>query len=122
MFQLSHEFLDVFEIQIHRRKSNVSDFVEFFQTVNDQFADFAGLALARIHYFIVDETAKRTFHGEKGESHCNSQKSACCTQRVMQTAVILSEGGTHAHSPAWETRVEGYWFDFHYSGDIHRLI
>src|SRR5438552_671129 len=158
MFQLGHEFLDVFEIQVDRRKSNVSHFVEFFQTVHDQFADFAGLAfplrrinekclrfihdllhladrdwpflagaqqtvqhllaveffppaiffddhvrdfinalvsgkpllavyalspatdgfallaLARIHYFIVDETAKRTFHWEKGESHCNSQK------------------------------------------------
>src|SRR5205823_5342274 len=25
-------------------------------------------------------------------------------------AVILSEGGSQAHSPAWETRVEGSWF------------
>src|SRR5208282_1505526 len=44
--QLVHELLHILEIQIHRGEAHVCHFVVTAQTVHDQFAEFAGLALA----------------------------------------------------------------------------
>src|ERR1700687_1640973 len=46
VFQLGHEFLDVFKIEIDRGESYIRDFVVAAQAVHDEFADFAGFALA----------------------------------------------------------------------------
>src|SRR6202041_3109599 len=46
VFQLSHEFLYILEVEIHRREADVSHFVIAAQTIHDQLAKFAGFALA----------------------------------------------------------------------------
>src|SRR6266436_32541 len=46
VFQLAHEFLNVLEIHVHARESNIGDFVEFFQALHNHFADFRSCQLA----------------------------------------------------------------------------
>src|SRR4029077_12038981 len=45
-FQFRHEFLHILEIQINRGEPDVRDFVEFLDTIHQELADLAGLALA----------------------------------------------------------------------------
>src|SRR5919201_2812444 len=42
MFQLSHELRNIFELQIHRRETDVSNFIQFFQTTHNHLANFTG--------------------------------------------------------------------------------
>src|SRR5258708_15056961 len=46
IFQLAHEFLDVFEIHVDAGEAHVGDFIELFEAVHDHFADFGGGELA----------------------------------------------------------------------------
>jgi hypothetical protein len=46
IFKFSHEFLDVFEVEIDGGEPDIGDFVVAAQAIHDQLADFAGLALA----------------------------------------------------------------------------
>src|SRR5579863_1537197 len=46
VLQLRHKFLHIFEVEINRGKSHVSNFVIAAQPIHNQFADFTGLAFA----------------------------------------------------------------------------
>ena len=46
VFELGHEFLDVFEVEIDGCKPDIRDFVVAAQAVHDELADFTGFALA----------------------------------------------------------------------------
>src|ERR1700693_770703 len=85
MPQLVHEFFHIFKIQIYRSEADVGDFVVAAQAIHDEFAEFAGLALA---FLRIDDKGFGLVHNllELADWH---RPFLTCTQQAVQNFLAV---------------------------------